>query len=728
MNPINDHTLSRRKFLLRTGWIAAGTTILTSCSGLLPVLPTTTAPDAEDGSLWIQIVEGGRIRFFCPRMEMGQGASLGLSQIVAEELNIGQADIDCVPVNTGQSPPFKMTVGSESIALFSFPVAVGAANLRETMRLRAASLANRSVGDVVDATGGFKVAGQFVGYASLVPPEPEILKVQFDDDVPLYFLNAERKERQIGQKWRHQDLASVVTGQRVFSQDVGVPGMLFGDVVRPVSFGATLKSVNTAKASTLPGVVDVVVDEGLNFVGVVATTPTALVAAIEAIEVAWQAPELDTTPDQLEVSNHRRRGDFEHTLVDDGDTARATAATKITVSGAYSTAFMAHAAMEPRAALASATSASVEVWCGSQDPFFVRDRVADILGRNSNEIVVHTLPMGGGFGGRVLSQPAEEAAILSAKVGRPVKVNWTRETEFQQNYFQPSFSHAIDAGLDSNGKIAFWRHDFVSSPIIFGLVEKPLSLLLDAFVADKGTARGAMSPYGAIQTCVRYSDVRTNVPVGAWRGLGAAPNTFAIESMIDELALAAGVDALSFRLQNLGHAQNRLRAVLQQVKKRSPWAQPNKADTGLGVACSVYKKETSVAVVAEVIVDHREKEIKVTRLWCAQDCGLVINPDQVENQILGNLMWGCGLALKERMTFTEGVADQTNFDGYEILRHQEAPEVSIDLVNDGVGKPVGVGESAFPPVAAAVANAVFAASGVRPRHLPINYANLFGQS
>ena len=720
--------LSRREFLIRTGWVAAGATVLTSCSGLLPVLPTTGSPSSEDGFLWIQIVEGGRVRFLCPRMEMGQGASLGLSQIVAEELNVDQADIDCVQIDTSQLPPFKMTVGSESIAEFSTPVAIGAANLREAMRRRAAITSGLNAAEVKDAVGGFSAGGKFVSYAELVPREPELLKGEFDSDVRLKLSDANHTARQVGRRWRRPDLRAIVTGQRVFSRDVVAPNMLYGELIRPPRFGAKLDSVDLNGAKALKDVVDVVVEPDKSFVGVVAETPIALATAIDTIDAAWQTPDADGAPDKLAVSVHSAENDFEHTLVEGGNESKANNAAKIALNAAYSTSFMAHAAMEPRAAVVSVTPASVDAWCGCQDPYFIRGRIASLLGRDAEEVVVHALPMGGGFGGRVLSQPAEEAAVLSARVGRPVKVSWTRETEFQQNYYQPMFSHAIDAGLSLDGKIAYWRHDFVSSPIIFGLVEEPLSLVLDAFVADEGTARGALSPYSAMHTRVRYSDIRTEIPIGAWRGLGAAPNTFAIESMIDELALAAGADALRFRLQNLDQKQSRLRRVLQRVGEISPWPQSAEAGAGLGIACAVYKGETPVAVVAEVRIDHRERDIKVTRLWCAQDCGLVINPDQVENQILGNLMWGCGLALKEKMTFSDGVADQTNFDAYEILRHLEAPAVVMDLIDAGSDKPVGVGEAALPPVAAAIANAVFAASGIRPRQLPFNYDNLIAQN
>ncbi len=352
-------------------------------------------------------------------------------------------------------------------------------------------------------------------------------------------------------------------------------------------------------------------------------------------------------------------------------------------------------------------------------------RVAKALGRKVDDVVVHPHRIGGGFGGRIPCQASEEAALLSAVVGRAVRVQWDRETEFQQNYFHPGYSHFIDAGVTAEGSISHWAHDFVSSPIIFGLVPGNIAWALDMVAADKGTARGGVPPYFVANRRVRFSDIRTPVSVGAWRGLGAAPNTYAIESMMDELAAAAGIDPLQFRLRNLPPASARLAGVLRRVVEISQWGRPAPQDTGRGLACAVYKGETAVAVVAEVRVDHAARALRVTKTWCAQDCGLVVNPDQVENQIMGNMIWGCGVALKERITVAAGSVQERNFDGYEIIRHHEAPEMTVALVVPPDTPPVAVGESALAPVAPAIANALFAATGRRIRRLPMRYDSVF---
>ncbi|MBT4891074.1 MAG: xanthine dehydrogenase family protein molybdopterin-binding subunit, partial [Rhodospirillales bacterium] len=411
-----------------------------------------------------------------------------------------------------------------------------------------------------------------------------------------------------------------------------------------------------------------------------------------------------------------------HTLVSQGVVNNREAQSKHQIEGLFETSFAAHAAMEPRAAIVSVKKENAEVWCGSQDPFFVQRRVAKAIGRSASSVIVHPHRMGGAFGGRVPCQASEEAALLSQAVGAPVRIEWDRETEFAYNYFQPRFSHFIKAGITDEGQIDHWQHDFVSSPIITGLVPGNIAWIMDKVVADKGTARGSLLPYNINNQRVRYSDIRTPVSVGAWRGLGSAPNTFAIESMIDQLADTANIDPLSFRLKNLTSTQYRLAGVLKRVAKLAKWGSTSPVNIGRGIACAIYKNETYVAIIAEVEMDVAIKDLSIRKIYCVHDSGLVINPDQVENQIVGNIVWGCSMVLKEQITFAEGMVKQRNFDDYEFLRHSETPQMIIDLVKSDA-PPTAVGESAFGPVAPAITNAIFAATGIRVSRLPMNFEN-----
>ena len=728
MQPAEPVSIDRRRFLIKSGWMAAGVTVLASCNPIysaMPALPSTNDPEWSEAITWIQILPDGNIRFFCPRMEMGQGAPLGLSQVVAEELNIGPNEVQCVLPHTSAIPQFPMTVGSRSIADFYKPVSQAGAHLREVLRTLAAEKMNLRLAEMEDNHGGFKLPnGQHLSYAGLVKGKPSILtESSLSDLVPIRY--GERKSerlRAIGKSWKHHELEAIVTGQPIYARDVSIPEMLFGQVSRPPIPGSKLISVDYQAAKNMPGVVKIVTDTTNGFVGVITEHPRQLPAVLDSIEIKWRKPHKQSQQDlaeQLDVDLLRKDDQLEHTLVSKGDYASKSTVSLHRVQGRYDTSFAAHAAMEPRAAVVSVKRENVEVWCGSQDPFFVQRRVAKTIGYPSDHVTVYPQRMGGGFGGRVPCQASEEAAVLSKIIGKPVRVEWDRETEFTHNYFQPPFSHHISAGVTEEGQINFWQHDFVSSPIITGLVPENVVWFVDNVIADEGTARGSLLPYQIENQRVRYSDIRTPISIGAWRGLGAAPNSFAIESAIDELANSAGIDPLTFRLKNLKNSQNRLSVVLKRVAKIARWGRTLPQNSGLGIACAVYKGETPVAIVAEVGVDPKTEDIEVSRVWCVQDCGLVINPDQVENQIAGNIIWGCSMALKEQLTFEAGLVEQTNFDGYEILRHDEAPQMYIELVRSEE-KPSGVGESAFAPVAPAIANAIFAATGKRPRRLPIS--------
>ena len=265
--------------------MAVGVTVLSSCStvrSLLPTLPSLDDPELEDGLAWVQALPGGRIRFFCPRMEMGQGAPLGLSQVVAEELNIGQSEVECVLPNTGQTPPFKMTVGSESIRDFFEPVSYGAARLRETLRALAAEKAGRTLDRIQDGRGGFVLPdGTELSYGTLVPSEAVVLVAANTGPLPRYALERRDRYQAIGRSWKHQELKAIVTGEAVYSRDVSLPDMLYGEVLRPPAFGAQLQSADGSAAEAMPEVSAVVIDRGSNFVGVVTDNPFVLPTAIE---------------------------------------------------------------------------------------------------------------------------------------------------------------------------------------------------------------------------------------------------------------------------------------------------------------------------------------------------------------------------------------------------------------------------------------------------------------
>jgi CO/xanthine dehydrogenase Mo-binding subunit len=299
-----------------------------------------------------------------------------------------------------------------------------------------------------------------------------------------------------------------------------------------------------------------------------------------------------------------------------------------------------------------------------------------------------------------------------------VRVQWSREEEFRDNYFQPPFAHFIDAGVDAEGRLTHWMHDFTACPIGLDSATVPRRAhWLADLVGDPGTKRGALTPYSVSDRRTRFSDVRIPIHTGQWRGLGAAPNTTAIEVAMDELARMAGLDPVEFRLRNLGPERERLAAVLRDAARLSGWSEPIAPGRGRGVACAVYEEMTYVAVVVEVSAE--DEVIRPIRAWCAHDCGLVVNPGQVTAQIEGNIAWGCSVALQEHVEIRDGANANDSFETYPVLRQADSPEVQVSLVERGGDPPAGAGEPAIAPTPAALVNAVFAATGARHRRLPI---------
>jgi CO/xanthine dehydrogenase Mo-binding subunit len=721
--------LSRREFLAGTGWVAAGSTVLASCSWL-PPLPTFAAPDADDALLWVQALPDGRIRFLCPKSEMGQGITTGLAQVVAEELNVAAEAIEVVLPESGAIAPCRLTAGSLSVRDTFEPLSHAAAVLRETLRGRAAERAGLAPAAVRDAEGGFLLPdGSRVGHAEVAGDSPSLIEADpahAGEGLRRYAMERRGAHRQIGRRARRVGIEAIVTGSEVYSRDVVVPGMVYGRVLHAPRLGATPARVNATAVRARPGVLAALVHERRGWVGVVAEDPFALERAVAQLEVEWRGGE-HCGQAELDRELDVEREDFEHTLVSDGDPLRAESGAVHRLEAHYDTSIMAHAAMEPRAGVASVTPQGVEVWTASQDLWYMRGLVARITGRREGEVRVHNHRMGGAFGGRKRCQATEEAAWLSAAVGRPVRVQWTREDEFRGNFFMPPFSHHIHAGVDANGLISHWRHDFTAGPIILSsdVIPKSLHWLAD-LPGDPGTTRGAVPPYAIAHRRIRYSDIRLPVSTGTWRGLGAAPNTTAIEIAVDELAQLAGADPIEFRLRNLPPEQGRLARVLRKAAALADWGAPPPPGRGRGVACALYQETTHVAVVMEVAIDPGDGTVRPTRSWCAHDCGLVINPDHVEAQIEGNVAWGCSMALHERVTLADGHVREDNFDTYPILRQLEAPEVEIALVEGTGDPPVGVGEPTIAPVAAALVNAVFAASGARVRRLPVGPVGVLG--
>ncbi|MEM1432836.1 MAG: molybdopterin cofactor-binding domain-containing protein [Pseudomonadota bacterium] len=711
---------SRRRFLVRSGWVAGGlTTIGVSGCSLLPALPTFGESTAADAWTWVQLRPDGSVRFLLPRAELGQGISTGLSQVVAEELRLPLAAIDCHYQDTGLMAPCQMTVGSQSMENYLTLTARSAACLRETLRQRAAQRFDidlRQVG--TGPEGGFVLpSGLPIRYQQLLwAGESSVATVPQDDALELLSERRADELSIVGRPAEPVHVRRIVTGTETFSRDVRLPHLHYGAIARPPQLGVKATGWDRTAALAIDGVRAVVaLDDQL---GVVGTTPMAARRGLGALKVTWAtlAPEaLANVQQPLDIDHFIDRDALDHSGDSTGTLATGAKNAAQTFSLRYDSPMVAHAALEPRAGVARWTTddagrSSCELWTGSQDPWMVRAAAAKALGISPNQVVVHNQRVGGAFGGRVLCQATIEAAWLSKATGVPVKVQWSREEEFRYNYVGPQFSTRIDAGLDESGRLTHWHHQAVGAPVLTSSTFIPPYLhWLANRVPDPGTKRGMRSPYSIKHQRLDFADERVPMPTGPWRGLGAAPNTFAVECAIDELASAARQDPIEFRLHHLD--QPRLATCLQRLKQRiGSCGQP------VGIAATSYKGVTHLAIAAEVaVVGDR---FQVTRLVCVHDCGRVIAPDRVRAQIEGNLIWGIGMALLERFKLENGIAATDNFDGYALARNADVPDLEIELVRSDAA-PSGAAEAAFAPAAAAIVNAVHAATGRRYRRLPL---------
>lgn len=689
--------MRRRAFLAASA--ATLTVTLPGCTWL-PVIPKRPAPSRADAAGWIR-VRGGRYTLHLPRVDMGQNIGTALRQVACTELGVAPGDVVVVPLSTAAQARVRATVGSDSIKDYMLPLAQACATLREAL-----------------------AQGRTEGWLEA-------------RDIPATQLRAFSRRRaarpgagacEVGAPAPIEAADAIVTGRPLYAGDVRLDGMVFARVLRaPVTpeLASAPRRMDEAAARRVPGFVALVRDPALRHgssegVGIVARTPGALDRMAAALDVQWQvageAP--PAAIDRLiDVDAHLARGALAHVPRDDGPDTGGPWSVDLRLDVPMA----AHAGIEPRCAVAQPQDGPVRmvVWAGTQDPFYVRDVIARRLGWDEQEVAVQACRVGGAFGGRTLCTVELEAAVLARAVGRPVKVTWTRAQEFQLGFHRPPSSHRVRLRLE-DGRITDWWHALVSSHILFTPAGMPPWMQRVADLAgDGGVARGSRLAYAVPRQRVEFSAVRLAVHTGPWRGLGAGPNVLAVESAVDEAARAAGRDAVAFRLDHID--DGRLAGVLRLAAADARWGQPLTAGgrRGRGVACGIYKAMSYAAVVAEVEVDSVTGRVRVTGLWCAHDCGLVVNPQQVRAQTEGNLVWCLGMVLVERLPLDGTGVAATSFADYAIPRYGEVPPLHVSLV-DSAGPPTGAGETAMVAGAAAIANAVRDAVGVRPLRFPID--------
>ena len=648
-------------------------------------------------SAWVQIGENGSVSVFTGKAEVGQNIRTSLAQAVAEELHAPLDSIQMVMADTARTPFDMGTFGSRTTPSMAPLLRRAAAAARGWLFELAADRWKVDRGALVSADG--KVThpptGRSLTFAELARDQKLVKSI--DTEAPLtpadQWMVAGRSAPKI-------DGRSFVTGKHQYTSDVKRPAMLFGAVLRPPTFGATVTSIDTTAAEAIAGVK--VVRDGA-FIGVTAPDEPTAARALAAIRTEWKAAEAPVSDRTLfadlkqtaGAGNSGRGGTTKSAPAQSADALKdGLAAAEFKVERSYTVAYIAHAPLEPRAAVAEWEGDRLTVWTGTQRPFGVRGELAQAFGIPEDRVRVIVPDTGAGYGGKHTGEAAVEAARLSRGAGRPVKRVWSREEEFTWAYFRPAGLIDAVAGATKDGKITAWGfHNYNSG------------------------GSGLETPYTVASRSVAFHPSRSPLRQGSYRALASTANHFARESLMDELARGVGMDPLAFRLQNLKEA--RLRDVFKAAGERFGWG-GTKPGPGRGVGLAGgTEKGGFVATFAEVAVDRSTGKVKVERLVTAFECGAIVNPDHLTNQVEGALVMGLGGALFEAIKFDGGKVLNARFSRYRVPRFADVPSIEVVLLDRKDLPSAGAGEAPIIAVAPAIGNAIFDATGVRLAAMPM---------
>jgi isoquinoline 1-oxidoreductase len=683
--PAYSFELERRGFLQILG------------TGLLVLLVPKGGSSQEPRDLprevgaWLHVGEDGAITVFTGKVEFGQNIRTELTQVVAEELRAPLEKIRLVMGDTDLTPFDMGTFGSRTTPIMAAQLRQVAAAAREALLDLAATewKAERKAVSIADGQVVHPPSGRKAGFGALTHGRKLVQMVA--DDLPT---TPASQWNLAGRSLPKVNGRELVTGRHRFVSDLKREGMLHAKVVRPPAAGATLVSAETSTAAAMPGIT--VVRDG-DFLGV--TAPSALQAARarDAIRAEWKTTEQPKAAELFEVLKKApaRADDTEGRLPPRhavGSLPEALAAAHKTLAQTYTVAYIAHAPLEPRAAVAEWQDGKLTVWTGTQRPFGVKTELARALHLAEDKVRVIVPDTGAGYGGKHSGECALEAARLAKAAGRPVKLVWTREEEFAWAYFRPAGVIEVRSGADENGRLTAWEfHNYNSG------------------------ASAIRTLYDVPNQLIEFHPARSPLRQGSYRGLAATANHFAREVHMDEMAHALKLDPLEFRRRNL--KDPRLRAVVDAAAERFGWGRHRAAGTGYGIAGG-FEKGSYVATCAEVAVEPGGR-VRLRRLVASFECGAILNPEHLKGQVEGAVIQGIGGALFEAVEFEEGRILSDRFSRYRVPRFSDVPPIEIVLLDRKDLPSAGAGETPIVGVAPAVGNAIFDAIGVRLRSLPL---------
>ena len=681
--PVYKFNLNRRRFFQVMG---SGLAIaFTTANGIAgSIVEDEKIPEEQVGA-WIHISENGNVTIYTGKAEVGQNIRTSLAQIVAEELKVPMAKINMILGDTDLTPYDRGTFGSRSIPYTGPQLRKAAATARETLLDMAANIWKADRAALVIKNGvvrNLKTTqsidiGKLTGGKEIVKGVDENVSVTRPENWTVTGTSVAKVNGE-----------SFITGTHKFVSDLKLPGMLYGKILRAPSYGATLSSVDAGAARKMKGVV--VVEDG-DCIGVAAPDAHTAQKAIDLIRAEWKPT---SQPGRAEIFSHLKktaeggRGDTSG----DVDSALSNAAVK--AEQTFEVDYIAHAPLEPRAGVAQWTDGKLTVWTGTQRPFGVQEDLAGVFNIPKENIRVIQPDTGSGYGGKHTGEAGIEAARLAKGAGKPVKVVWTREEEFTWAYFRPAGVIEVKAGADKHGTLTTWEfHNYNSG------------------------ASGIQTPYEVPNKKIQFHSADSPLRQGSYRGLAATANVFAREAVMDDLAIASKMDPLEFRLKNL--KEERMINVLKGAAEKFGWGKyQSRPGRGIGIACGT-EKGSFVATCVEVSFDRPSEDLKVLRAVTAFECGGIINPEHLENQVQGAVVQGIGGALFEWIDFKDGKILNAKFSDYRVPRFSDMPVLETVMLNRLDIPSLGAGETPILAIAPAIRNAIANATGKKLYNLPM---------
>ena len=657
---------------------------------------TNTSALPKQVSAWLHVGEDGAVKAFTGKVEIGQNSRTSLTQSLAEELHVPLERVELVMGDTQLCPFDYGTVGSMSVRVMGLQLRRVAMAAREAILELAAEKWQADAGKLQASDGKVidPATNRSAGYGELVAGRELSKTISTDEHL------AKASDWKVaGKPMGKLGGRDFVTGRHKYPYDHKVPGMLYGKVVRPTAFDATLASCDTSAAEQMAGVT--VVHDG-DFLGVAAPTPELATRAAASIKAEWKAPAAISNKELFDyIKAHPAHDDNtpqgppgDAVTFQDGSMKDGLAAAGHELQQTYTVQYIAHTPMEPRVAVAQWDDDKLTVWTGTQRPFPVQRQLSGAFHMPVEKIRVIMLDMGAGYGGKHTMDAAVEAARLARAAKRPVKVAWTRQEEFTWAYFRPAGLFEVHSGMTHEGVITAWEfHNY-----------------------NSGT-RALRPPYEIPNQLVQFHPAKYPLRQGSYRGLAATANHFARETHIDELAHEGGIDPLELRLKNI--KDERLKNVLHAAADKFGWGQRKPAPGhGFGIACGA-EPGMYIATCAEVSADKATGAVKVLRIVAAYECGAIVNPNGLRHQVQGAQMMGLGGALFEQIDFADGRILNARMAKYRVPRFSDMPEIEVVLLDRPDLPSGGAGETPMYGVAPAVGNAIFHATGIRLRSMPL---------